>query len=369
MLRFLHAGDLHLGSPFSTFSPRAAAARRARQFEALEKLIEDAKRMGAQLLLFAGDCFDSTAPDPDTVARFFALLGSSGMPVVIAPGNHDFYRAGGLWDSVPLPPNVCLFRDKELAFFELPSLGVTVYGYAFTDETHEAPTLPRRDELNAVGIPVLLAHADLLSPFSAYAPLTSGALAASGFVYAALGHIHRPAEPRRFGNTVAAYSGFFAGRGFDEVGAGHANFVEIEEGRVKITPLEADADRFLLHRLDCTGIGSGEELRAHVAEYLLQAALPAGTALRLVLFGEVSAACTPDMVALLRLGGELALFEVRDETLPLFDADYLEKDQGMRGAFYRAMQKHLASEDSAARALAAEALRIGFAALSGRDIL
>ncbi len=368
MLRLLHAGDLHLGSPFSAFSPRAAAARRARQLEALEKLIADAKTCGAQLLLFAGDCFDSTTPELDTVRRFFDLLGSSGLPVVIAPGNHDFYRAGGFWDIVPLPSNVCLFRDKELAFFELPSLDVTVYGYAFTDETHEAPVLPRRHELSPAGIKLLLAHADL-APLSPYAPLTAGALAASGLTYAALGHIHKPVEPRRFGDTVAAYSGFLAGRGFDEVGAGHANFVEIEGGRVRITPLETDADQFLLHRLDCTGVASGEALRAHVASYLKSKDFSAGTALRLVLFGEVSAACTPDTVAISRLGSELALFEVRDETLPLYDADFLEKDQGMRGAFYRAMQKHLASEDAVTRALAAEALRFGFAALSGRDIL
>lgn len=368
MLRLLHVGDLHLGSPFSAFSPRAAATRRARQLEALEGLLADARARGVQLLLFAGDCFDSISPDPDIVRRFFDLLARACVPAVIAPGNHDYYREGGLWDTATLPSNVCLFRESDTAYFSLSALGVTVYGYAFTAETHEAPLLPRRHELPDTGISILLAHADL-SPISPYAPLGAGALAASGFAYAALGHVHRPAPPRRFGDTVAAYSGFFAGRGFDEVGAGHANFVEIEGERVSVLPIEVDGDRFMLHRLDCTGVASGEALRAHVARYLEDAALPAETALRLELFGEVGAACTPDPVALARLGSAFSLFEVRDETLPLYDAAFLEKDQGMRGAFYRAMQKRLDSEDAATRALAAEALRLGFAALSGREIL
>ena len=369
MPKLLHLGDLHLCSAFSAFSPRAAATRRARQYEALEKVVDKAKEMGAQMLLFAGDCFDTPAPDADAVRRFFSLLSDSALPTVIAPGNHDYYRAGGFWDSVPLPQNVHLFRENEVTHVHFPALDTVVYGYAFTDEVHDAPTLPRRDELLLARTSILLAHTDLLSPLSPYAPIASGALAASGFSYAALGHVHNPPEARRFGDTLAAYSGFLTGRGFDETGAGRANFVEIDGARVKITPLEVEGDRFEIRTLDCTGMPSGEALRAHVADFLKRENFPNGTALRLLLSGDVSEACTPDTVTLSRLGGELALFEIRDCTMPLYDADFLEKDQGLRGAFYRAMGKHLHSQDPVERALAAEALRLGFAALSGRDIL
>lgn len=369
MIRILHLGDLHLGSPFSAFSPRAAAARRARQLAALEALLDRALSGGVQLLLLAGDCFDTEAPDPDTVQRFFALLGKCGVPVVIAPGNHDPYRSGGFWDSIPLPQNVCLFQESELAFFELPTLGVNVYGYAFTGDTHSAPVLPCRDDLPQDRVNILLAHADLLTPDSPYAPITAGALAASGFAYAALGHIHKRTDPRCFGDTVAAYSGFFAGRGFDEVGEGNVNLVEIDGSRVTVTPLETDADRFEICKLDCTGDASGEDVRQRAASFLQSTPVPEGSAVRLVLCGEVGASCTPDTVAISHLGEAYALFEVRDETLPLYDRTFLERDPGLRGAFYRAMQSRLDSEDPEERAVAAEALRIGLAALSGRELL
>ena len=369
MIRILHLGDLHLGSPFSAFSPRAAATRRARQLEALEAFLDRALSGGVQLLLIAGDCFDTEAPDSNTVQRFFSLLGKCSVPVVIAPGNHDPYRSVGVWESLPLPQNVCLFREETLAFFAFPALGVNVYGYAFTGEAHAAPTLPCREDLPRDCVNVLLAHGDTLTPDSPYAPITAGALAASGFACAALGHIHKRTEPRRFGDTVVAYSGFFAGRGFDEVGDGHANLLEIEGSRVTVTPLATDADRFEIHTLDCTGDATGEDVRQRVACFLDSTPIPRESAVRLVLTGEVGACCTPDAVAIARLGGGYALFEVRDETLPVYDRAFLERDLGLRGAFYRAMQPRLESGDPEERAIAAEALRMGLAALSGRELL
>lgn len=369
MLRILHAGDLHLDSAFSAFSSRVAAKRRVYQCEAFEALLHEAVVRDVALILLAGDCFDTVTPDPDTVRRFFAALEGVGVPVVIAPGNHDHYKKGGFWDSVPLPSNVCLFREERVGYFSFPALNVQVYGYAFTAPSMVAPQLPDAATLTGTCVRILLAHTDITDEASVYAPLSRKALAAAGFAYAALGHVHKPVVPCRLGDTVVAYSGFLAGRGFDEPGQGHANFVEIENGRVTVRPYAISSPTFLNETLDVRGCGSGEEVRARVADYLAQQAFAPDTALRLTLTGEVQSTCVPDTVALLRLGGELALFEIRDETVPLFDTELLAKDVGLSGAFYRALLPRLQSEDEAERTLAAEALRLGFAALSGRELL
>lgn len=368
MLRILHLGDLHLCSAFAAFAPSEAAARRARQMAALDDLLKSGVTRGAQLVLFAGDCFDTPVPDPDFVERFFGMLAALPVPVVIAPGNHDYYRPDGLWNLFALPANVRLFRTPSLSYFDFPDLGATVYGYAFTAERAVVPPLSRAAELPPDRTAILLAHADMLSPLSPYAPLTAGALETGGFDYAALGHIHKPVEPRRVGRTTVAYCGFFAGRGFDECKNGGGRYVEIDKGAVRIEFIAAQADVFLTEQLDCTGAMSGEEVRARVAAYLGAAAYPAGTALRLTLTGEVGLACRPDPAALAHCGAALALFEVRDETLPVFDAGYLEKDPSLRGAFYRAMKPRLESADPEIRAVAAAALRDGFAALAGKEV-
>lgn len=367
MIRFLHTGDLHLCSAFSAFGT-GAAMRRERQFAALERLFEDALSAGAQFVLMAGDVFDTLSPDREAVRRLMAMLGALPVPALIAPGNHDYYRPGGLWDLAFLPDNVTIFKENALAARPISGLPVTVWGYAFTEEACPSPVLGRAADREEGQTHILLAHADLISPLSSYAPISAGQLEVTGFAYAALGHIHKPTKPRRCGHTMAAYCGFFAGRGFDEPGAGGANLVEIDGREVKIGRILSVADRFEILPMDLTGAMGGEEVRTRVRDGLAAENLPKETALRVILRGEVGADCHPDAAALSRLGESFALFEVRDETLPVFNAAYLEKDPGMRGAFYRAMLPRLHSTDEKERVLAAQALRFGFAALSGREV-
>ncbi len=368
MFSFLHLGDLHLDSPFAAFSAAQAATRRARQYEALEALLQAGVERGAQMVLIAGDCFDTPVPRAEAVARFFGILQALPVPVVIAPGNHDYYTEGGFWDAPTRPRNVALFTSPALAAFDFPAWGVTVYGYAFTGESADARDIGRARDLQKERTCILLAHADLTSPISAYAPLSAAQLEQSGYTYAALGHIHKPVPVKKYGATTAAYSGFFAGRGFDELGAGQARFVEIEGETVREYVLKSDADTFERRVLDCTGASNGEEIRRAVIDYLEKESLPARTALRLVLEGDVGVECRADAAQLAQLGTELALFEVQDRTLPLYDAAYLEKAPTVQGAFYRALLPRLQSRDAEERELAAEALRLGLSALAGREV-
>lgn len=368
MLRFLHAADLHLGSAFAAFSPREAALRRERQFAALEVLFNRAIANGAQMILLAGDVFDTPAPGEAVTARFFSVLQTLSVPVVIAPGNHDYMVAGGAFDRGDLPSHVYVFDRPQLSCIDFPALGTAVYGYAFVAEHCEAPDLGTPADLLPDRVSLLVAHGDLTSPLSPYAPIGVGQLERSGFVYAALGHIHTPTPPRQCGNTLAAYSGFFAGRGFDETGAGQALLVEIEGAHVEVTVLESTADRFETVAVDCTGARSGAEMTVRVREMLSDGCYAPQTALRVRLVGEVGLSCEAERGVMETLGSDFALFEVRDETMPVFDSGYLEKDPTLRGAFYRTLLPKLTAADAETRRVAADALRLGLAALSGREV-
>ena len=368
MLRFLHLGDLHLDSPFAAFEPYEAAARRDRQYEALEQFLRAGVDRGAQLVLIAGDSFDTPAPRPEAVARFFGILEALPVPVVIAPGNHDYYMPSGVWDSPCRPANVAVFTDGELSVLRFPELQTAVYGYAFLHEGADTPDIGHGETLDPAFTNLLLAHADVTSPLSAYAPISKGQLEQSGYTYAALGHIHKPQPVKKYGATTVAYSGFFAGRGFDEPGEGGGRFVEIEGETVREIALKSMADTFEIRTLDCTGAQNGEEIRRKVIAFLEQASFPPHTALRLLLEGDVGLNCQTDPAQLSRAGERLALFEVVDRTLPLYDASYLEKAPTMQGAFYRELLPQLQSADEQERELAAAALRLGLAALAGREV-
>lgn len=368
MFSFLHLGDLHLDSPFAAFSAVQAATRRARQYEALETLLRAGIARGAQMVLLAGDCFDNPVPHADAVARFFGILAALPVPVVIAPGNHDYYTQGGFWDAPTRPKNVAVFTSSSLAALDFPAFGVTVYGYAFVGEGMEGVDIGHASQLRRDRVNLLLAHADVTSPLSPYAPLCAAQLEQSGYAYAALGHIHKPLPVKKYGATTAAYSGFFAGRGFDELGTGQARYVEVDGETVREYALKSEADTFECRALNCTGAASGEEIRRAVSAYLETAQFPPRTALRLVLEGDVGVDCRADTAQIALLGAELALFEVQDRTLPLYDAAYLEKAPSVQGAFYRALLPRLQSKDNEERELAAEALRLGLSALAGREV-
>lgn len=368
MLKLLHAADLHLCSPFAAFSPRAAAVARERQLTALAELFSRAVNEGAQMILLAGDVFDSPTPPPEGVARFFEIVGAQPVPVLVAPGNHDPLREGGVWRRGDLPANLHVFASAQMTCFDFPTLRTAVYGYGFTAESMPSPILGDGTGLLPDRVAILLAHGDLTSPLSPYAPIGAGQLERAGFSYAALGHIHRPSPPRRYGETVAAYSGFFAGRGFDETGMGQALFVEIEGGYVGTRVMPSGCDRFERLEADVTGAGDGANVVARLQALLREATLPPETAVRVELTGQVGLDCRVNMAALQPLGAGFALFEVRDLTVPVYDSAYLEKDPTLRGAFYRALLLRLQDGDSEVRAVAAAALRMGLAALSGGEV-
>lgn len=368
MLRLLHAGDLHLESPFAAFSPRAAAVRREQQYAALEALLAAALARGADLVLLAGDCFDTPTPGADAVQRFYRILGALPIPVVIAPGNHDYYTVQGVWTSNLRPNNVLVFETPVPSYFDFPSLGAVVCGFAYTKDTADGPDIGRLSDLPEGRTSILLAHSEVGSPLSPYAPISTGQLEQSGYTYAALGHIHKPLPAKKYGKTVAAYSGFFAGRGFDEPGRGQARFIEIDELGVRESVLQTEAPTFERHVLDCTGAQTTADVRAVLCNYLAEGGIAPETAVRVVLEGDVGLDCHVDTAALAFHGGEYALFEVEDRTLPLYDAAYLEKAPTLQGAYYRTLLPKLNSEDAKVRETAAVALRMGLSALAGREV-
>ena len=67
---------------------------------------------------------------------------------------------------------------------------------------------------------------------------------------------------------------------------------------------------------------------------------------------------------------EFGLFslDIRDKTSPTYDSSRFMTDMTVRGAFYRVLAPMLEGEDEEQRQIAADALRVGFAALDGSDI-
>lgn len=369
-LKIFHTADLHLGSPFSGLDVKQSELRRRELVELFARSLELAKAKGCAAALIAGDLFDCGYADSDTVSRVFEILGECGMPVIISPGNHDPYTEGGIYASHSLPDNVTVFRSAEMSRVELCELGLCVHGYAFESERYTADPLAFGIEARDGLYNLLCAHGDIYSPISNYAPINLAQLGEAGLDYVALGHVHKYSEPIRVGDTLVAYSGFPEGRSFDECGFGGALIVTLSrDGRpaASVERIVLSDRRYLCDTVDVSGASGRSDLIAAVKRYVEENELGCETSLRLTLVGNVDPV-TPEKVAISADEVGLALLDVRNETLPIYGAEYLENDITLRGALYRQLLPSLESPDPEVRRVAVGALRMGLAALDGRMI-
>lgn len=217
MVKFLHAADFHLDTPFRGLSPEQAIQRRREQRELLETLTDLANRQSCDLMLLAGDLLDSDNAFPETVQALVRALGAFRGQVFIAPGNHDCLLSGSPYLSAPWPDNVHIFTQNKISSVTLPQLGCQVYGAGFT--AMDSPALLegfRVQDEDLLNLMVL--HGDTETAGSPYNPISKEQISASGLDYLALGHIHKRKAPEKLGKTTFAWPGCMLGRGFDECG-------------------------------------------------------------------------------------------------------------------------------------------------------
>lgn len=371
-MRFLHTADLHLDSAFCAYGAKDAEKQREEGRRLLERIFDTAKSEECQMILIAGDLFDSRFVSPETAELFCSLVENCSVPVVVAPGNHDPYTESSFYAKAAarLGDKLSLFTSPELQIFDFDELGVRVYGYAFTSGTIGTSPLSCAEMPEDNGyLKIFCGHADLDNPVSRYAPVTLSELERFGFAYSALGHVHNVKEYED-GEGRVRYSGFAQGRAFDELGEGGVWIVDVDGDSCvcqrKILSLRA----FYWEMAELTAENTEGEMEEKMWA-LAQDIKGHGAYLRITLTG---IADESEICALKRrvpeLCEELGLeyLELQDETLPFLDGEYLEKDATLRGELYRVLRPKLMSDDSEERAVALKALRIGLAAIDGKSI-
>ena len=213
MVRLIHAADFHLDSPFSGLDPEQAIRRRAEQRELLGRLAELARDRNADLVLLAGDLFDAERVFQETAKALAQHLESIPCPVLIAPGNHDFYSGRSPYATLRWPENVHIFTSGQLEGVSLPQLNCTVYGAAFTAPRQDSTPL-HGFQAQGDGMHLMVLHGQT-GALNEYGPIAPQDIQNSGLTYLALGHVHQYSGLNREGGTFWAYPGCPEGRGFD----------------------------------------------------------------------------------------------------------------------------------------------------------
>jgi len=365
MIRILHTGDIHLDSAFSRLDSRHAEIRRNELRAAFTSMMLSAKMSGADLMLIAGDLFDSEFVTRETAALLCREFAGFGKPVFIAPGNHDPALPRSFWFRASLPENVHVFTSPELESVDLDELNITVYGWGFDSQNLETSPLRDRTVSDKSRINLLVGHCDLRSPVSTDCPVTADELRLLGADYAELATVHNPPADT---DDPWCYCGCLEPRGFDETGIKGACIAEVDKkdsaSSVSVKRVRFAKRRYEKGELSVDGASSQNDVREAIDSYVRQMKYGEDTLLSLTLTGTVSPSLVIDTETLADTPAPLFLLEVTDRTVPDADPAILERDVTVRGEVYRQLKPLLESEDSRQREVGIRALRYALSALS-----
>ena len=224
-LKLLHSADWHLDSPFAGFSEEQRALLKQEQRKIPGKIADLCRRENCDLVLLAGDLFDGEA-SRETLDIMKDGLANCGVPVLIAPGNHDFCAPDSPWLEERWPKNVFIFTGG-LESVAIMGLDCRVYGAGY--QSMDCPGL--LEDFQAEGdekYSIAVLHGDPTQRNSPYNPITTSQVRNSSLDYLALGHIHK-AGAFRSGATLCAWPGCPMGRGWDETGEKGVCIVTLDE--------------------------------------------------------------------------------------------------------------------------------------------
>lgn len=218
-----HSSDLHIGFP-----------SRDEPLDALRRVLATAAEVRADILLLVGDVFDNNRVPDALVSTAARMLASSGVEVVVLPGNHDPLTADSVYNRTAfadLPRVRILGRGapagEQIAF---AGLDLAVWGRAHWDYEDMQPLVdpPRRSRRWHV----VLAHGHVVNVEAETEArswlIRPAEIAATNADYVALGHWDRAARVDGCGGVAAYYSGA-------PQHAGSINVVRLaEEGGVQV---------------------------------------------------------------------------------------------------------------------------------------
>lgn len=374
MIKILHCADIHLDTPFNMSDINKAQIMRTELKGAFSALTTYVRIENIDIVLIAGDMFDSDFVTEETVAfvkREFELCGNCRF--IISPGNHDPYTMSSVWVKYKFPDNVYIFSSPSLECFSFEEINTDVYGYAFTSKTMDFCPFSGYTSLSADKINILCGHGDMLSSDSHTCPISLKDIESCGFDYIALGHIHQSDGIVQNENRYFGYSGSLTGRDFGECGHKGAFCVEMEK-KSGVFSASVRGKRFSKRRfetldINATGVKTNSELLDLISREISEMRYGDDVALKLTISGDVSpeVTLTPKRINDF-IGDKLFYVTVVDKTSPLFDFEHLKNDPTIRGVFFNSLLPDINSDDAAVRERAIRALKYGLSALSGNDI-
>ena len=226
-MRFIHLADVHLGAVPDRGCPWSDK-REEEIWETFRRVIAGIRENPVDLLFIAGDLFHRQPLMRELKEVNYLFSSIPQTRVYLMAGNHDYMKPESFYRSFAWAENVVFFSDEKLTCVKDREQDVFVYGLSYEHQEITAPLYDNARPVEGEGLHILLAHGG----DEKHIPMNVNALAAAGFDYVALGHIHKPQVLLR---DMAAYAG--ALEPIDCNDLGKHGYIEgrIENGRLRTT--------------------------------------------------------------------------------------------------------------------------------------
>ncbi len=227
-LRLAHCSDIHLDGDAAGLNGASGDYYK----DGFARALLAMGRHSPDLLLIAGDLFDSNTASDETITWAMDILAEQPVPVVMIPGNHDCLEPGSIYHRFDFNriPNLQMIDAEHGAIARVETLDAAVWGKGMVEHSPDYSPLGGCPERPAdskwylgMGHGIYVPHGGETDRSS---PIPMQYIEASTCDYLALGHHHAAMELVN-GKATAAFSGSPT----DTIGRGATYvIVDLEDG-------------------------------------------------------------------------------------------------------------------------------------------
>lgn len=360
-VKIVHTADLHLGA--AAVNTGDASERSAEMRITAENIFKLCREESADLLLIAGDLFESNSVDDGTVESVFSAIANiAETQVVFAAGNHDPLTSDSpfLKYRDKLPENLTVLKTED-SCVEFEELGVRIYGKSFSSVYMEKSERFGIEPINDGLINIMVLHADKAGD-SKYNPINDNFIKSSKMDYIALGHIHKYSGIMRLENTFFAYPGCPEPHGFDECGEKGVILATVFKNKVDARFVPISRRRYETVNCDITGVSNSVEITDRIFLEVEKFENYADNYYKIFLVGNVDPSVKISQKEIeIRLNDRLHFAKIKNKTFPEINLELLRRENTLKGKFVSEMLDLIESDKENGK-LYRDALNLGLKA-------
>ncbi|MGN1227204.1 MAG: exonuclease SbcCD subunit D [Christensenellales bacterium] len=327
-MKIIHTADLHLDSKMETYLTKEKAKERKLEIRlSFQRLVEYANENGVQVVLIAGDMFDTKNISVATKNFLLEIIAKyNAIDFLVLKGNHDEY----MFEDGEVPQNLKFFGDnfKYFKYGNVVISGLNI-GRAYQPNVFDLLSF------NSENINILCLHGQISNFYSDNIDycIPLNMLKGKNIDYIALGHIHEFQSGNLDNRTLFAYSGILEPRGFDE--CGRKGFIELDIAEHITCKFVPFCKRQFHHiKVDISSARSTNEILEQVVSLLSE--INYADIIKVELVGSVEVELEKDLDYISKLLNEKFYFaKLIDNSYAKIDLEKLKLDISLKGEFIR----------------------------------